>query len=232
MPRRARAAAGGVVYHVINRGNCRMPIFEKAGDFQAFVTLLREACRRVPGMRVLAYCLMANHWHLVLWPRSDGDLAAFVGWVSNTHVRRWRQHRGSVGEGHLYQGRYKSFPVQRDEHLHAVLRYVEANPVRAKRVRHARDWPFGSLAERAAGGDQANWLAEWPVERPRDWEREVDAAQDRPTLDALRTCVARGRPFGSDAWVRRTVQRLGLEHTVRDPWRPKAGEPKRRKRAR
>ena len=105
VPRTARAAAGGVVYHVINRGNCRMPIFQKPGDFQAFVTLLREACQRVPGMRLLAYCLMGNHWHLVLWPRSDGDLARFVGWVSNTHVRRWRQHRGSVGEGHLYQGR-------------------------------------------------------------------------------------------------------------------------------
>src|SRR4051812_26631132 len=92
MARRARSAAGGVVYHVINRGNCRMRIFAKPGDFIAFIKLLQEACDRVPGMRVLAYCLMGNHWHLVLWPTQDTDLAKFVGWISNTHVRRWRQH--------------------------------------------------------------------------------------------------------------------------------------------
>ena len=226
MPRRARAAAGGVIYHVINRGNCRMRIFAKPGDFIAFVKLLREACRRVPGMRVLAYCLMPNHWHLVLWPREDGDLAKFVGWLSNTHVRRWRQHRRSVGEGHLYQGRYKSFPVQADPHLLAVLRYAEANPVRAEAVKRARDWRYGSLAARMAGGDEAAWLAEWPVDRPDDWERQLDVEQDERTLDALRVCVARGRPFGSPAWVERTVKRLGLEHSVRDPWRPRKKAPK------
>jgi putative transposase len=210
-----------LIYHVVNRGNCRMDIFTKPADFAAFVELLREACGRVPGVRVLAYCLMGNHWHLVLWPRRDGELARFVGWLSTTHVRRWRQHRRTVGEGHLYQGRYKSFPVQRDGHLLAVLRYVEANAVRAGLVRHAREWAYGSLAARLAGGDDAAWMAAWPVDRPGDWEAEVDAPQERPTLDALRAGVARGRPFGSDAWVARAVKRLGLEHTVRDPWRPK-----------
>ncbi len=102
-----------------------------------------------------------------------------------------------------------------------MLRYAEANAVRAKRVRHARDWPFGSLAARLAGGEEARWMARWPVDRPEPWEAEVDAAQDRQMLDTLRACVARGRPFGSEAWVERTVKRLGLEHTVRDPWRPK-----------
>ena len=225
MARRARAAAGGVIYHVINRGNCRQRIFSKPGDFDAFVDLLREGCRRVPGMRVLAYCLMGNHWHLALWPHNDGDLAKFVGWVSTTHVRRWRQHRRSVGEGHLYQGRYKSFPVQADRHLLVMLRYVEANAVRADVVRHARQWPHCSFAARLAGGEAAEWLAQWPVERPPDWEAELDAAQDRATLDALHVSVARGRPFGSPKWVERAVKRLGLEHTARDPWRPKKPGP-------
>lgn len=206
---------------MINRGNCRMRIFTKPGDFTALIKLLREACVRVPGMRVLGYCLMANHWHLVLWPTKDTDLASFVGWVSNTHVRRWRQHRGSVGEGHLYQARYKSFPVQQDAHLRTVLRYVEGNPVRAKVVKQARDWPFGSLAAQAAGGDDANGMMPWPVDRPDNWEQEVDDPQDQATLDALRACIARGRPFGAKPWVERTVKRLRLEHTVRDPWRPK-----------
>ena len=222
MPRRARAAAGGVVYHVINRGNCRMRIFTKAGDYRAFEVLLRDGCRRVPGMRVLGYCLMDNHWHLVLWPTHGQDLARFVGWVCTTHVRRWRQHRRTVGEGHLYQGRYKSFPVQRDDrHLLGVLRYVEANARRAGLVTRSRDWPYGSLAARLRGGADAEWLTEWPVDRPADWEAEVDRPQDQATLAALHASVARGRPFGSPRWVARAVKALGLEHTVRDPWRPR-----------
>ena len=209
------------MYHVINRGNCRMRIFSKPADFSAFVRLLRQGCQRVPGMRVLAYCLMNNHWHLVLWPTRDDDLARFVGWVSTTHVRRWRLHRRSVGEGHLYQGRFKSFPVQRDEHLLAVLRYVEANPVRSAAVSRARDWTPSSLAARTGGdGQAAAWLSPWPVDCPANWEARVDRPQDELALSALRASVTRGRPFGSDRWVQRTAKALGLEHTTRDPWRP------------
>ena len=108
-----------------------MTIFNKAGDFEAFVKLLEEGRRRV-GMRILGYCLMDNHWHLVLWPRRGKDLSSFVAWVCTTHVRRWREHSGG-GEGHLYQGRYKSFLVQQDEHFLALLRYVESNPLDAER---------------------------------------------------------------------------------------------------
>jgi putative transposase len=75
---------------------------------------------------------MSNHWHLVLWPRAAGDLSSFMRWLSNTHVRRWRQHRHTVGEGHVYQGRFKNFPIQNDAHLLTVLRYVEANPERKR----------------------------------------------------------------------------------------------------
>lgn len=222
MPRTARAAAGGLVYHVINRGNCRMDIFAKPADFAAFVKLLRQGRERVPGLRVLGYCLMSNHWHLVLWPTRDDDLAKFVGWISTTHVRRWRQHRRSVGEGHLYQGRFKSFPVQRDAHLLAVLHYVEANAVRAGIVRHARDWAWCSLAARLdADREIPAWLSDWPIERPADWESRVDRPQDQPVLDAVRASLARGRPFGSERWIKQTVKRLGLEHTIRNPWRPK-----------
>jgi putative transposase len=133
-----------VVFHAINRGNCRMPIFEKPADYLAFLRLLEEGRERV-GVRLLAYCLMPNHWHLVLWPRRAQDLSDYFRWVCTTHVRRWRAHRRSGGEGHLYQGRFKSFPIQRDEHLLAVMRYVEANARRAGLVERAEDWPYGSL---------------------------------------------------------------------------------------
>ena len=111
---------------------------------------------------------------------------------------------------------YKSFPVQR-----AVLRYVEANPVRAGLVARARDSPYASLAARRAGGDTAAWLAGWPVDEPSGWEAAVDRPQDDAAVAAIRASVARGRPFGTPAWVTRTVKTLGLQHTVRDPWRPR-----------
>ena len=109
MARRARSVVGGEIYHVMNRGNCRMRIFHKPADYLAFMRIM-EAGRERTGMRILAFCLMPNHWHMVLWPKKAEDLAEFVAWVSNTHVRRWRENRDAVGEGHLYQGRFRSFP--------------------------------------------------------------------------------------------------------------------------
>jgi putative transposase len=129
MPRPLRAAVGGLIYHVLNRANARMTIFETDGDYQAFEDLLHAARQRT-GTRLLAYCLMPNHWHLVLWPRADGELSEFAGWLTLTHTTRWHAHRGTIGTGHLYQGRFKSFPIQNDEHLYTVCRYVERNALR------------------------------------------------------------------------------------------------------
>src|SRR5271165_1259391 len=108
MGRPQRQDEGGFVYHVLNRGNGRMTLFEKAGDYEAFERVLSEAGNRME-MRLLAYCLMPNHWHLLLWPRGDGDLSRFVGWLTLTHTQRWHAHRHNAGTGHVYQGRYKSF---------------------------------------------------------------------------------------------------------------------------
>ena len=221
MPRRARMPADDVVYHVLNRGNCRMDLFSKEGDFAAFITLIELARRRVPSVRVLGYCLMNNHWHLVLWPRRGADLSRFMGWLCTTHVRRWRLHRGNVGQGHLYQGRFKSFPIQQDGHLLTVLRYVEANPLRARLVKRAQDWPWSSLARQRGVDNVRIELSDWPVDRPRDWRTLVNAALDTGEIDNIRTSVARGRPFGDQKWVARTAGRLGLESTLRDPWRPR-----------
>jgi len=99
------------VYHVLNRANARMQIFGTPEDYEAFERILDEAVGRVK-MRLLAYCVLPNHWHLVLWPRENGDLSAFVGWMTLTHTQRWHAHRQSVGSGHVYQGRFKSFLVE------------------------------------------------------------------------------------------------------------------------
>ena len=111
MGRALRAASGDIVYHVHNRANARVTLFEDEGDYAAFERVVAQACTRV-SMRLLAYCVMPNHWHLVVWPRHDGDLSRFMNWLTLTHTQRWHQHRHSVGEGHVYQGRFKSFPVE------------------------------------------------------------------------------------------------------------------------
>ena len=224
MPRTARSAPGGYAYHVLNRAVARLPLFEKDGDYEAFERILRLALHKHP-IRLLAYCLMPNHWHLVLWPKKDGELTAFVRWLTHTHAMRWHAHYHTSGTGHLYQGRFKSFPIEADEHLYGVLRYVERNALRAKLVKRAEDWRWSSLWRRLHGDEAAQSdLAAWPVPLPSDWLRHVHAAQTQAELAALRRCLARGVPFGSEAWVQRTAQRLGLEHTLRPRGRPKRGK--------
>jgi putative transposase len=199
-----------------------MDIFEKPGDFQAFIKLLDEGRRRY-DMRILAYCLMSNQWHLVVWPRRGKDLSKFMGWVSTTHVRRWREHRGNTGEGHLYQGRFKSFLIQDDSHFLTVVRYVEGNPVRAKIIRRAEAWEWSSLHQSiiASGDNPRVQLSEWPVDKPSRWTDRVNQPIDEKTLETLKVSIARNRPFGDAKWVNRIAQKHGLESTLRDPWRPK-----------
>jgi putative transposase len=209
-----------MVQHVLNRGNGRMKLFRKPADYQAFVDLLGESLDRTPGMRLLGWCLMPNHWHLVLWPRGDEDLSAFMRWLSNTHVRRWRQHWHGVGEGHVYQGRYKSFLVQEDAHYLALLRYVESNALRTRLVEKAQDWPWSSLATRASSSGRL-LLDAGPLDRPRDWMRRVNQSLAEPALASIRQSVIRGRPLGEERWILRTATRLGLGFTLRPRGRPK-----------
>src|SRR5277367_3551182 len=143
MPRAARDSPGGYCYHVMNRGNDRRVVFRKQGDFDAFVKLLAQAGER-SDVRLLAFCLMPNHFHLVLWPRRDGDLSDYMMWLTTAHVRRYHQHYHS--SGHVWQGRFRAFPIQKDEHLLTVHRYVERNPVRAGLVGRAEDWRWSSAA--------------------------------------------------------------------------------------
>ena len=218
MPRIARVAPGGVVYHVLNRGNGRRMIFHKDADAAAFVELLAETKARVP-MRVLGYCVMGNHWHAVVWPFADGDLSRFMGRLTTTHVRRYFLHYQDEAGGHLYQGRFKNFPVETDASLLNVLRYAEANPLRAGLVGRAQDWRWSSLWHPARG--EADPLVDaWPVERPADWLAWVNQPQPERDLSRLRTSVARGRPYGEEGWVARMCRELGLEFTLRPRGRP------------
>src|SRR5487761_1718596 len=111
MPRIARIAPGGLVYHVLNRSVARLPLFQKAADFEAFERVLSETQDRYPT-RILAYCLMPNHWHFVLWPRKDGELTSFVRWLTHTHTMRWHAHHHTSGTGHVYSGALQGVPCR------------------------------------------------------------------------------------------------------------------------
>jgi len=220
MGRPKRAADGGLVYHVLNRANARMTIFEKADDYAAFLRVLEAAVARTQT-RLLAYCVMPNHWHLVVWPRQDGELSRFTGWLTLTHTQRWHAHRQSIGSGHVYQGRFKSFPVADDEHFLTVCRYVERNALRAGLVRRAEDWPWSSLARWQQGEESATpLLAPWPLRRRPKWIDEVNSPQTEAELAALHRALARGCPFGDESWSDRIIRRLGLESTLRPRGRP------------
>jgi putative transposase len=147
MPRRLRHALGGYVYHVLNRAVGRATLFAKPTDYEAFVRVLSEALDWV-DIRLLAYCVLPNHWHLVVWPERDGDLSEFMRWLTVTHTQRWHAKHHTQGTGPLYQGRFKSFPVAADEHCLRVLRYVERNPLRAGLARSASRWRLPCQARR------------------------------------------------------------------------------------
>jgi len=204
---------------VINRGNGRAHVFHKDGDYQAFLKALGHACVEIP-MPVLAYCLMPNHFHLVVLPQGDGDLSRWMHWVQNTHVRRYHQYYHS--SGHIWQGRFKAFPIEQDEHLLTVLRYVERNPVRANLVERAELWDWSSARFWQAGADSPNYLAAGPVARPPDWLDWVNAPVTAGELESLRRSVTRGSPFGNPSWRERVATELGLQSTLRGRGRPRS----------
>ena len=224
MPRRPRIAPGGLIYHALNRAVARLPLFQKAGDYAAFVQVMHEAMDCHPT-RLLSFCLMPNHWHMVLWPRADGELTGFLRWLTHTHTMRWHAHYHSSGTGHLYQGRFKAFPVETDDYFYTVLRYVERNALRANLADRAEQWPWASLWVRASGDAKTkSLLHSWPIPMPRNWVQLVNAPQTEAEEKALRRAVNRGTPFGSEAWQERIAGRLGLQYTLRPRGRPKKPE--------
>jgi putative transposase len=221
MPRSKRIAKGNIVYHVLNRANGRLKIFKKPEDFEAFERILAEGIERF-SMRLCGYCIMSSHWHLVLWPRADGDLSEFMKWITATHSLRWHSSHQMFGVGHLYQGRYKSFPAQGGAHYLALMQYVESNPLRARLAKHSQNWPWSSLAIRA-GADKPVKLSRGPVELPKRWRILVDGL-DESLAAEVETCVLRGRPFGDTKWTQKTAVKLSLESSLRPTGRPKKEE--------
>ncbi|HZF31706.1 MAG TPA: transposase [Gammaproteobacteria bacterium] len=220
MVRTARAVVGGVCYHILNRGNDRKTVFHEAADFEQFLTIVGEASTRYP-IELFAYCLMPNHFHFVVRPRDNDTLARWVHWLLTTHARAHRLCYETAG--HIWQGRFRAFPIEHDDHLLTVIRYVERNALRANLVAKAEDWRWGSLNERQLR-NRRGLLDGSPCALPREWGGEVNAAEAEAALHAIRSCVSTGRPYGSDAWVRQAESTLGAQFTPRPRGRPRKSE--------
>jgi putative transposase len=207
MPRRLRIHSSGFVFHVLNRSARRLPLFETDADYAAFLKLLGDALARHPT-RLLGYCVMPNHWHLVVWPRTN-ELSRFMHWLTLMHAQRWNFVHGLTGTGPVYQNRYKAIPVQTGTHLLTLLRYVERNPLRARLTETAEQWPWGSLWQRVSGSKVVP-LTPWPMPMPSNWMARVNEPQTGSELHAVRNALARSYPFGDAEWSTETAIALGV----------------------
>jgi putative transposase len=219
MPRRPRFAPGGWIFHVLNRANARTQLFHSPGEYDEFVRLVSK-CAAIDEMRILAWCLMPNHWHFLLWPREDYDLIRFIQRLTIRHTQHSHIREDTIGRGVLYQGRYKSSAVQDDTHLLTVCRYIERNPVRASLVSHATDWRWSSARDRIDGrfgaGSRASTkalldLEPMPIESPQDWRRSLGEPHEEDEISRLRSQLATGLPFGNQDWTATACESLKLQ---------------------
>ncbi len=171
-------------------------------------------------MRLLAYCVMPNHWHLVLWPREDPDLSEYMRLLTAMHTQRWHAEHHTTGSGPLYQGRFKSFPIQADDHFLTVCRYVERNPLRANLVTRAEEWRWSSLWRRMNRPPGGPDLHNWPLAIPENWLERINRPETERELAALHSSVSKGAPFGEGEWQQQTADQQRLNATLRKPGRP------------
>jgi len=216
MPRITRGLADGLTYHILNRSNADQKIFHKDEDYDAFVNLITEA-KREHAVNIFSYCLMPTHFHMAIRAIKAEELSRFMQWLMTSHVRRYHAHYKT--SGHVWQGRFKSFIIQQDNHLLVVLRYIEANPVRGNLVSSAKDWPWSSCKIRCGMG--VNPLIDnVPIELPKNWIQYVNSPLIDSELDKIRLSIIRKCPFGTLEWQAEITKRLGLQSTIRPRGRP------------
>lgn len=219
MGRAPRVDVGNGMYHIINRANARLQLFFKEKDYKLLESIIKDGAEKF-DTRVIAYCIMPNHFHLVVWTREDGELQKYMQWVTLTHTQRWHVQNKTTGHGHLYQGRYKSFIIEDDKHLFTVMRYVERNPLRAKLVKNLSNWKYSSFVNRE---DKKTFVTKPPISLPGHYNTLVHTPLTANEIDSVRYSVNKGKPFGTEAWTDGIIDKYKLHTTVRGRGRPKKG---------
>jgi putative transposase len=229
MPRLPRPIDDGFVYHAINRGNNRADVLGEAGDHEAFLEAMERARERYP-FRLYGYCLMTNHFHLLIRPEGGQSISRILQSLTVAHTWRYHKRHGSVG--HVWQGRFRSPVIQDDGHLLVVLRYIEANPLRAGMVDDLAGYRWSSFLAHGHGRadplldplPEYEALGRTPAERQARWRRKVVAPQDARELTAVRESVRSGKPLGEADWVTAHAATLGIELNPRPRGRPRKTE--------
>ena len=191
MPKGNRIVPPGGVLHIVNRGNDKKIIFAEPVDYAAFLVLLREARERF-GVELYAYCLMPNHFHLVVRTAGLDEISAYMHFVQREHACDLRRCWQSKGHGHVFQRRYWSKVVDGDGYLMTVMRYVEANPFRAGLVEASQSWEWSSLWDRENG--ERDILQASPIWLPDAWRTIVTVPLHAIDLERIRRPAKIGRP--------------------------------------
>lgn len=208
MPRRPRGELRGAIHHVINRGNNRSTVFHEDADFRIFVELLSSTKARI-SIRLYAFVLMSNHFHLIAEPSDIDTLSRYMHRVLQRYALQHHRRNGTTG--HLWQGRYKSFPIESDTHYLTVVQYVLRNPVRAGIVERAHDYPWTSL-------HCPELIDESPLPLPTDREHWLSEEENPEALGALRSAANRQFPFGTPQWTAETAHQLGIAARRAEKW--------------
>jgi putative transposase len=217
MSRPHRLLPAGFVYHIINRANEGARMFASGKDFDSFLDMVRETSRRI-AMRICAFCLMPTHWHFVMWPSEDGAVSAYVHYLSTLHAVNYRRLHGRIGRGHVYQGRFRSFPVEGSHYYYNLVKYVESNARRSGLVERAEGWRWSSLHDRANG---SSLVTPGPLVLPSNWIDIVNASPRRDELESLRACTRSGLPYGSPLWISEAAAAQGFAPALRPSGRPR-----------
>jgi putative transposase len=217
MPRRCRRTLPGVVFHVMNRAVRRTVLFENENDYRAFVALICESLKK-HNVKIISYALMPNHWHLVIICGRIKEMSKWAHWFECTHANRWNGAHGLRGTGAVYQGRFQAVPVQSDQSLIRLCRYVERNPLRKGLVAAAEEWQWSSLY------DDCNKcgvipLEVWPIPRPENWVEYVNTPENEAELEDLRRMLRKNLPIGTKEWQAAVAPFIGA--SLRERGRPK-----------
>ena len=205
MARIARIIAPGIPHHVTQRGNRRMQTFFCDQDYQEYINLMAQWCNRC-NVAIWAYCLMPNHVHIIAVPETEGGLRQAIG---ETHRRYTCMINVREGwRGHLWQGRFTSFPMD-ERHLLAAVHYVEMNPVRARLAADPLSWRWSSASAHMRGEDDTLVQVSPMLGIVEDWREFLAVEYGKEELEEVRRNEKTGRPLGEDAFVNKIEKLLG-----------------------